>query len=321
MEGEKKQGGKKKEKGGDGDAPTVDVARVLAHKMDPFDYTYTERDLMLYALGVGSAAEKPRSSEELKFTYELHPEFQALPTFGVVPPFAAVLSIMNVPGMTFNPMMLLHGETYLEVRQQPSTRGTLTNHPRIVGVYDKKSGASVTLDVDTRDEDGKIVYFNRFTVFIRGIGGFGGPSGPAVDDKTVEKVTVPKDRKPDAVIEEKTVPWQALLYRLSGDMNPLHADPDMAAMGGFKAPILHGLCTFGFAGRAVLRQFCDNDSSRMKAIKIRFSSPVFPGETLRTSMWKVDAETIAFSTTVVERNVEVLTQSYAKITNPKSSKM
>lgn len=220
-----------------------------------------------------------------------------------------------MPGLTFNPMMLLHGETYLEIRKQPALSDTLSNKARVTSLYDKKSGAAVTVDVDTFDAKGDIVYFNSFTFFIRGLGGFGGPSGPAVPPA---KIDIPK-RAADASQTEKTTLNQALLYRLSGDYNPLHADPDMAAVGGFSTPILHGLATFGFAGRAVLRHFCDSDPARMKAIKIRFSKPVFPGETLRTDMWLSAPDTVVFTTKVVERNEEVLSQCFAKIV-PKEAK-
>ncbi len=290
--------------------PAVVYDKVMGYEMKPFEFTYTERDLVLYALGVGAAATHPLESDELRFTYELHPEFGPLPTFGVVPPFQSVLDVVGVPGLTFNAMMLLHGETYMEVRKPlASNAGKLVNYAKITGVYDKKSAASITLDVSTKDEAGDVVYFNSFTLFIRGIGGFGGPSGPKAPPV---KVDIPK-RAPDAVQEEKTMESQALLYRLAGDFNPLHADPQMAAIGGFKRPILHGLCTFGFAGRAVLKHFCNNDPARFKSIKVRFSKSVFPGETLRTEMWLTAPDTVAFVTKVVERGDEVLSQCYAKI--------
>jgi len=293
--------GSSREEGSEG----VDYDKLLGYEMPTFTYSYTERDLALYALGVGAGVADPL--KDLNFTYELHPDFAALPTFGVIPPFRAIVDIVAIPHLRFNPMKLLHGESYLEIKRQPEPKDTLTNYAKISAVYDKKSAASVIVDVRTVNQKGEEVYFNQMTMFIRGIGGFGGPSGPKV-----QPIKVP-DRAPDAVELEKTLPGQALLYRLSGDLNPLHVDPEMAAIGGFKRPILHGLCTFGYAGRAVLKHFCQNDPAKFKSIKVRFSRSVYPGETLRTEMWLTAPDTVVFVTKVVERNEEVLSQCVAKI--------
>jgi 3-hydroxyacyl-CoA dehydrogenase/3a,7a,12a-trihydroxy-5b-cholest-24-enoyl-CoA hydratase len=150
------------------------------------------------------------------------------------------------------------------------------------------------------------VVFNQFSVFIRGIGGFGGDKGPATDPN------LPPKRVPDAVFSEKTSPNQALLYRLSGDVNPLHADPSMAAMGGFDRPILHGLCTFGYAGRAILKSFCNGDPSKMKSIRARFTKHVFPGDTIVTLMWKENSK-VFFQCIVSERPGYVLSGGCAEI--------
>jgi len=231
----------------------------------------------------------------------------------VIFPFKVLAEIMNVPGLSFNPMMLLHGEQELVLKKAPLPRsGTLTNHAKISAVYDKgDKGGVLVVDVSTKhQETGEEIAVNRMTVFIRGIGGFGGERGPQVPPPTYD----PPQRKPDVVQEEKTHDNQALWYRLgSGDLNPLHADPSMAAVGGFSKPILHGLCTFGFAGRAVLTNFCANEPSRFKSIKARFSKSVYPGETIVTEMWKVSPSLVVFQCKVKERNVVVLTNGAVEV--------
>jgi acyl dehydratase len=136
---------------------------------------------------------------------------------------------------------------------------------------------------------GKVLFRGQSSIFVRGEGGFGGERGPS------GAKNVPPDRKPDKSVSYKTLPQQALIYRLSGDMNPLHADPDFAKMGGFDVPILHGLCSFGLAGRAVLASYCDNDPKRMKSFEVRFSGVVFPGETITTDMWEAEKGKIVFT--------------------------
>lgn len=233
-------------------------------------FTYTERDVMLYALGVGAG------TDELPFTYER--DLKVLPTFGVIPAFPALFAMGTA--MSVNPMMVLHGEQRIELHRPLPTSGTLTTTPTIRAIYDKGKGALLVVDAETRDAQGTLLCTNTFGAFARGEGGFGGDRGPSGPKN------VPPARPPDAVVEMVTLPQQALIYRLSGDMNPLHADPDFAKMGGYDRPILHGLCTFGHVGRAVLRSFCGNDPLKLKALDVRFSGVVFPGETIVTEMWK-----------------------------------
>lgn len=259
----------------------VDVEKVLSHEFEPQDVVYTERDVSLYALSVGAAAD-PLDDNELPFVYELSQSGQkVLPTFAVTFPFAVTHQIIGIPGLKFNPMMLLHGEQYVEVKRSLPINATITNRARIAHIYDKGSGALVLLDVHSVDKNGAEVAFNQLSLFIRGIGGFGGERGPS------SNIHIPPARPPDAIHRDKTTENQALLYRLSsGDRNPLHADPALAAVGGFERPILHGLCTFGFAARAVLKQFADNDPTRFHSMKARFARHVFPGETIVTEMWR-----------------------------------
>ena len=283
---------------------SVDLEKALGYQFKPAAITYEEKDVSLYALSIG-AATNPVDPEELKFVYELNGEgFFTFPTYAVTFPFSVMWEILNVPGLKFNPMMLLHGEQYLELKRPLPTKATVTNHAHISQIYDKGSGALVILDISTKDEAGEEIAFNQLSAFIRGIGGFGGERGPS------SKINIPPEQAPDVVVEEKTEPNQALIYRISsGDGNPLHADPRMAAMGNFDRPILHGLCTFGFAARAVLRECADNDPARFKAVKVRFSKHFFPGETVITEMWRQSENEIIFQAKVKERDELVLTNA------------
>lgn len=192
-------------------------------------------------------------------------------------------------------MMLLHGEQYLEILQYPiPTSATLVSHAKLLEVVDKGNAAIVKSGITTINKaTGKPLFYNESTVFIRGSGGFGGTKKP-LDRGASTAVNAPPRRAPDVVTEEKTTEEQAVLYRLSGDYNPLHVDPAFAKMGGFKVPILHGLCFFGIAGKAIYNQF-----GKFKNIKVRFAGTVLPGQTLVTEMWK-EGNKVIFQTKVRE---------------------
>lgn len=228
--------------------------------------------------------------------YENSDDFQVLPSFGVIPPFnaAAPFNFDDVLP-NFSPMMLLHGEQYLEIRQFPiPTTATLVSDVKLIDVVDKGSAGIVVTSNTTRNKaTGKTVFYNESTIFVRGSGGFGGPR--AVKERgAATAANVPPKRNPDAVIEDRTTPDQAALYRLSGDRNPLHIDPEFSKIGGFKEPILHGLCFFGFAVKAVVQQF-----GMIRNVKVRFAGTVIPGQTLRTEMWK-EGSKVLFVVKVVE---------------------
>lgn len=287
----------------------VNVDEIVGYEFPPVTFTYTPRDVNLYALGVGAPAD-PLDQSELKFVYELSGEgYQVLPTFGVLFPGKMIDTLLTgeLPGMRYNPMMILHGEQFLELKQPLPEAATITCKPRVKAVYDKGSGALLVTATECYDEKGQLLVYNEANMFIRGIGGFGGERGSTIE-------VTPPDRQPDAVIREVTSEKQALLYRLNGDINPLHADPRMAAVGNFDKPILHGLCTFGYAGRAVLKAFCDNQVSRFKSINVRFVKHVFPGETLMTEMWQENEKRVIFRVKVVERDEIVLANAAVELT-------
>ncbi|KAG8731840.1 hypothetical protein FRC11_002021, partial [Ceratobasidium sp. 423] len=284
----------------DGEDPAV-VVEAKNEQREPVEFEYTERDVILYNLGIGA------TEKELQWTFESNENFQALPTFGVIPQFGAssAMSYDFVPN--FNPAKLLHGEQYLAIKGPIPTSGTLVNHVRLLEVLDKGKAAAVTVAVDTIDKaTGKPVFENQSTVFLRGSGGFGGKKKGS-DRGAATAANTPPKRAPDAVVEEKTDEKQAALYRLSGDLNPLHIEPEFAAVGGFPKPILHGLCFLGFSGKHVLKTF-----GPWKDIKVRFAGSVYPGETLVTEMWK-EGNRVIFTTKTKERGAVVLSAAAATL--------
>jgi 3-hydroxyacyl-CoA dehydrogenase/3a,7a,12a-trihydroxy-5b-cholest-24-enoyl-CoA hydratase len=287
----------------------IDPKKALGAKLEPVESSWNDDKLILYALGVGVGVGVSQVDPKvLQYTYEN--VLKPLPTYGVIPMFAAVGGLFNVPGLEFNPMMLVHGEQYMEIIEPPlPTEAQIVTEGQVVGIYDKGKGALITIDYVTKEKrSGKPLIKNTMGVFIRGEGGFGG------DAKAPEVGNVAPDRAPDATVEYKTLTQQALIYRLSGDKNPLHIDPSMAQIGGFDVPILHGLCTFGLLGRAALQAFTGDEPERFKSIQVRFSKPVFPGETIVSQFWKVSDTEIIAKARVKERDVDVITNAKVTLT-------
>lgn len=252
---------------------------------EPSRTSWTSKDALLYAVGVGAGQEP---LEELQFTTEnsADVEQKVLPTMAVVLGFGGGLDKIG----DFNPAMLVHGEQSIELHREIPVEGEIETVGEITGIYDKGKGAVVVSESrSTLVSDGQPLFTKTMSAFIRGEGGWGGDRGPSND---WEK----PDRDPDESITYTTRPEQALIYRLSGDRNPLHADPKFAAMGGFDRPILHGLCTYGFTGRALLHGLCDGDPARFGSMYGRFSSPVFPGEVLTVNMWRTGDDEALFQT-------------------------
>ncbi|KAI8926957.1 hypothetical protein BC831DRAFT_454475 [Entophlyctis helioformis] len=291
----------------------VDVDGAKKSVFKPATFEYTDRDTILYALGVGA------KRTDLHLVYEAADKFVALPTFGVIPAFDYQVRHINFGDFLpeFNPMMLLHGEQYLEIKKPVPTAGKLTSTGRIIDILDKGKGASVIVGVTTKDASGDVVTENEFTLFIRGSGGFGGKKDSERGAATA--ANDPPKRAPDHIVREKTVADQAALYRLSGDYNPLHIDPQMSKMGGFDVPILHGLCSFGISGKHIFDKYAGNDPTKFKSIKVRFAKHVFPGETLETHMWKEGSKVI-FVTKVVERNEVVISNAAVELNEGGSAK-
>ncbi|KAM7415977.1 hypothetical protein PAMA_018174 [Pampus argenteus] len=287
-------------------ASGINPAEAVGQKLPPTTFSFTHTQCILYALGVGMSTKDP---DHLRFLYEGHSDFSCLPTFGVIPSQAAMMDggLTSIPGLNIDFTQVLHGEQYLELYKPLPTSGNLTSEATIADVLDKGSGAVILLDVNTYNRD-ELICYNQFSVFVVGAGGFG---GKRTSEKAKAPLPPPK-RAPDAVVIDYTTRDQAALYRLSGDWNPLHIDPSFAAMGGFKTPILHGLCSFGFAARHVLKQYAGNDPSRFKAIKVRFVKPLLPGQSLQTEMWK-EGNRIHIQCKVKETDVVVLSGAYVDL--------
>ncbi len=280
--------------GGSTDMP-MNYGHLMSLKSEGEEYAYSDRETMLYALGVGMGRD-PLDEAELAYVFER----QALKT---VPTMATVLTRSGLlRNCGFDYTKVVHGEQRMTLHRPLPPAGKLIADARVTEAYDKGAGKGAVICTEIRvrsAEDGAPMFTLGSTTFARGDGGFGGPagSGPAPHE-------VPT-RKPDLVHKVETRPDQALLYRLNGDRNPLHADPELAKRVGFPAPILHGLCTYGTTCRAVLQAVCNYDHTRIEGFDVRFSSPVYPGETITVEMWE-DGRILSFRCRIAERDVTVI---------------
>ncbi|MFZ8998938.1 MAG: MaoC/PaaZ C-terminal domain-containing protein [Ilumatobacteraceae bacterium] len=263
---------------------------AVGSKSTPVEVSWTSTDCLLYAVGIGAG------SDELAFTTENTNGIDQLvfPTFPVVIGWGRGSTMANIG--TFNPALLVHGQQSVTLHRPLPVEGTATVAGEVTAMYDKGK-AAVVVTTETAEMDGTPLYTKTMSAFIRGEGGWGGDRGPSGPQN------VPPDRTPDHVVSYRTSPDQALVYRLSGDRNPLHSDPSFAAMGGFDRPILHGLCTYGFTGRALLHTLCGSDPARFHHVEGRFTSPVLPGEELTIAMWSTGDGEAVFTTSVGDRPV------------------
>lgn len=270
----------------------IDIPTLLAADPITWDASWSARDAILYHLGIGAGvpATEPR---ELRRTYER--DLSVLPTFGTVPGFMPIHHFRDLPGLDVDLRMLVHGAHDLRLAGPLPTAATATSSCRAVAVHDKRSGASIDFEMTT-EVDGQVLVTNTMTAFVKGEGGFGGDPGP-----TPPRIRPPR-RDPDAIVTTPTFAQQALLYRQSGDANPLHVDPVFAAFAGFQRPILHGMCTFGMAGRAAVDHLLDGDDAAVTGFQARFSGVVLPGDVLVHQLWR-EAEGILVETRVGDRAV------------------
>ncbi|HSV36313.1 MAG TPA: MaoC/PaaZ C-terminal domain-containing protein, partial [Ramlibacter sp.] len=270
---------------------------------------YTERDTMLYALGLGFGQD-PMDRGALRFVYEK--ELQAMPTMATV---------MGSPGIWWrdprtgaDPVKLVHGEQDIRVLRPLATSGTLIARNQVVSLTDKGAGKgaiAVILRTLIDEATGETVAESKNVTFLRGDGGFSATSG--VSDPGPEPLSAVPERAADIEVSYTSRPEAALIYRLSGDVNPLHADPDVAAKAGFHAPILHGLCTYGMAARAAIEQVLGHDAARLKRLAVRFTSPVWPGETVRYELWREGATLLRLRASVDARKVVVLSNGLVEV--------
>jgi acyl dehydratase len=283
----------------------IDQNTIMNWPFQEVVQTYTAKDTILYALGIGLGAD-PLDARELDFVFE-ESDFKALPTMAVV--LAGPGFWVREPASGMDWVNVLHGEQGLRIHQAIPPAGTVAATTRVTGLVDKgaNKGALIYTERTLYDKaSGAALATLTATSFARRDGGFGGPSGPT---RPVHELP---QRAPDLVCDLPTLPRAALIYRLSGDPNPLHASPSVARAAGFKAPILHGLCTLGVAGHAILKTVCDYDVARLRSMDLRFSAPVYPGETIRTEMWR-DGELVSFRSKVLERDVVVLNNGRAEV--------
>ncbi len=281
----------------------LDYDRLVSLDLPPVERTYTARDTMLYALGLGFGHD-PVDEAELAFVYEKN--LQAMPTMACVLGHSGAMMREHIPELDW--VKVVHGEQSVRLHRPLPVAATVVGKSRIVDVIDKGAGKGALLvneRVLTDKATGERLATLNHVTFARGDGGFGGPPRPS------EPPPAPPERAPDLVCDIATRPEIALIYRLSGDYNPLHAEPAFARKAGFPRPILHGLATFGIAARAILRTLCGYDAARLAALRGRFSAPVFPGETIRTEIWQEGA-VISYRCRIVERDVVAINNGRAE---------
>jgi acyl dehydratase len=286
----------------------ISYESLLALDIPPVEHAYGPKDVMLYALGLG-LGQDPMNEDELAFVYEKN--LKVLPTFALVQGYTPAWLRNPQSGVTWN--KVVHGEQGFVLHAPVKPQGTVIGKTRIVEVIDKGEGkgALVFSEREISDkQNGACLATLTQTTFCRADGGFGGPKD---GKKRIAPAPHPlPERTPDLICDLPTRPEMALLYRLSGDVNPLHVDPEFARAAGFPRPILHGLATFGVAGHALLKSLCGYDPARLTAMDGRFSAPVYPGETIRTEIWR-DGDVTSFRARVVERDVVAITHGCAEV--------
>jgi acyl dehydratase len=271
----------------------IDPSVAIGAEQPAVQFEWTASDVLLYHLALGAGA-NPTDPGELRYATET--DLQVLPTFAVVAPtvHATEPPRVSYPGIEIDLAKVLHGSQRIDVHRPLPVHGKGNAVTRVADIYDKGSAAVIVTETLVTDLDGAPLWTNTSSIFARGEGGFGGERGPATSSGLPE-------RAPDGTLTTPTLPQQALWYRLLGDRNPLHSDPGFAAAAGFPAPILHGLGTYGIVCKALVDEFLDGDAGRVRAFGVRFAGVVFPGETLRTQVWR-ESGRIVVETTVADRD-------------------
>ncbi len=282
----------------------IDLAMAVGAALPETVYSWSDDDVILYHLGIG-AGNPPTDPIELRYCYE--GDLHVLPTYATIPQFSMMMSMGAAHGMDIDLSRVLHGEHEIQVHDEIPTSGTVVQQGVITNIYDKGKGALALVQiVSVLEKTGAPIFTNRASIFIRGEGGFGGDPGPP-------PAPGPPDRAPDHVVASPTLPQQALLYRrASGDPNPLHVDPGFALFAGFDRPILHGLCTYGIVGKAVVDHALDSEPHRVASFAARFSGVVFPGETIVTRIWE-DGGHLSVVAEAEERGVVVLSNGAVNV--------
>ncbi|MGN0043335.1 MULTISPECIES: MaoC/PaaZ C-terminal domain-containing protein [unclassified Rhodococcus (in: high G+C Gram-positive bacteria)] len=286
----------------------IDVNAALTAAPTVREAGWTERDVILYHLGLGAGVDSLNPAE-LEWVYEKN--LKVLPTFAMVAgqgvsAGAVTAAGLNLPGIDIDLRKILHGGQSLTVHAPIPVSGAATISSRVADVWDKGKAAVIVLEQSAQDSGGKPLWTTAMQIWARGEGGFGGDAGPDASNAVPE-------RSPDKVLVSPTSTQQALMYRLSADMNPLHADPAFAKMAGFDRPILHGLASYGIVCKAVVDGVLDGDPTRVRTFSVRFAGSLYPGETIETAVWR-DGDTLTVLATCPERDGQpVLTHATMEI--------
>ena len=280
----------------------INYDEIMSMTSENVEISYSDKDSILYSLGVGLGND-PMNMAELKYVYENSQV--ALPSMATNFQYHSPLLLKA----NINFILVVHGEQKLSFTNPLPVSGDFISNAKVIGCYDKGAGKGAIIDVETTiklKKDNTEICKLISTTFARGDGGFGGP------ESTKSEIFKPEG-EPDFVHEIKTKPDQALIFRLSGDYNPLHSDPNFAKTAGFEKPILHGMCTYGIACRSLVESVCEGDAKRLKKFDCRFSSPVYPGETIVTEMWK-NGSKVYYQSKVKERDKIVIKNGVSEIT-------
>jgi len=287
-------------------ASKIDVETLRKTEFAKERFNYNEKDVILYSLGVGI------TKKELSYVYENSPDFKVLPTFSTVPAldYFSKMNLSNILPI-FSPEALIQTKHYMELNKTFEPKDNVVSKGRIIDIIKSKMGAILVTAISTYDEEGNEICYNEFQHLLRHVDNYDHCPEKAIESKANTVITIPK-RKPDAIVKERTSEDQAILYRLSGEKNPLHVDPAMASIAGYHSPVLQSLCVLAISTLHIIQTFCYGDVASVKSIQADFVSHVFPGETLQTNMWQ-DGTKILFNVKALERDVIVISNAAVQL--------